>query len=225
MPRSPGSPAAARRGSLAAAAGAGSAPSSPSITATGERLVDSATAREGELVKIAASARSHWACRKFVGLVGRLSGADEYAGWWVEFPGHAKALFHCADSGSQQLAYAGDADIAQADGVVLSHQALEEAHEKDARAALTLPGDTALSPRAAELQRLHKDVTVLKQAKERIYEQLTAAWGENATLRVEVQLLHEQATLAKLSLRQAQGAVAFVGVVGACILVLALRRR
>jgi hypothetical protein len=77
---------------------AASPPSSPSLSTAKEHLVDSKTARsapphpptqanfnnllprgcsvtrverhrEGELVKIAASARSHWACRKFVGLV------------------------------------------------------------------------------------------------------------------------------------------------------------
>ena len=89
-----------------------------------ERLVEQETAAEGDLVKIAGSARTHWACRRFVGLVGRLHGKDEYSGWWVEFQGHSKALFHCTAEGGHQLAYAVAADIDAARRVNLSEQAL-----------------------------------------------------------------------------------------------------
>ena len=89
-----------------------------------ERIVEQETAAEGELVKISGSARTHWACRRFVGLVGRLHGKDEYSGWWVEFQGHSKALFHCTAEGGHQLAYAVAADIDAARRVNLSEQAL-----------------------------------------------------------------------------------------------------
>ena len=43
-------------------------------------LVSTETSAVGDFVKIAPAYESHWACKKFVGKVGKLQTKDEYAG-------------------------------------------------------------------------------------------------------------------------------------------------
>ena len=44
------------------------------------RLVHSETCKAGELVKIAKEFENHWACKKFVGKLGKLRVKDDFAG-------------------------------------------------------------------------------------------------------------------------------------------------
>ena len=92
------------------------------------RLVHSETCKAGELVKIAKEFENHWACKKFVGKLGKLRVKDDFAGkesalislwpgitkcvsgWWVEFEENKKigTLFQVGDKGVFQLEYASE---------------------------------------------------------------------------------------------------------------------
>ena len=58
------------------------------------KIVHGDTCRPGELVKISPDAENHWACRKFVGMVGTLRAKDEYAGRTGSYQTNVATLFY-----------------------------------------------------------------------------------------------------------------------------------
>jgi hypothetical protein len=54
-------------------------------------LVHTDSCKAGESVKIAKDAENHWACKAFVGKVGKLRAKDDYAGTQISTPTSASS--------------------------------------------------------------------------------------------------------------------------------------
>mmetsp|Transcript_70186 Transcript_70186/g.168142 ORF Transcript_70186/g.168142 Transcript_70186/m.168142 type:complete len:192 (-) Transcript_70186:161-736(-) len=158
-----------------------------------ERLIKTEEGKVGDLVKISEASKGHWACRRFVGMVGRLSQKDEYSGWWVEFGGHPIALFHGGEHGLSQLSVATEADVKAAHEVerrLLS--SAEDAQAVAKRSNPTLENEEPLSPRSKEALYLRRELQAVNKNNEALLLQVTAAWNEAALLQSSLQELEQR---------------------------------
>uniref|UniRef100_A0A7S0DW27 Uncharacterized protein n=1 Tax=Hanusia phi TaxID=3032 RepID=A0A7S0DW27_9CRYP len=163
-------------------------------------LVETNSCSEGQFVKISKQFQTHWACKKDVGKVGRLSNKDEYAGWWVEFPGQGPSLFQTGEKeqkmfdlttnskpqipfqGVHQLAFATEEDIRSYKEIENQLNSLlsDDTNVKSRNLHLA-ENDSELSPRTRELCNINKQYENLGRQRDRLAEQLTQAWAEAVT--------------------------------------------